>query len=130
MWLLNELANALYEAGRHDEALVVVDRAVAAAPTNAYALGTRGQILGALDRAAEAAEAFHAARTPPATPEDQPPDAWILSEADRVLAAAGGRDGHIFNLGHGVLPDTPSDSLARLVEHVHLATERTAVANP
>jgi uroporphyrinogen decarboxylase len=54
----------------------------------------------------------------------------VAREADRVLAEAGGRDGHIFNLGHGVLPDTPSDHLTRLVEHVHRATERTAVANP
>src|SRR5918995_366172 len=54
----------------------------------------------------------------------------VVREADRVLAAAGGRDGHIFNLGHGVLPDTPSDHLTRLVEHVHNATERTSVANP
>jgi uroporphyrinogen decarboxylase len=51
----------------------------------------------------------------------------VAREADRVLAAAGGRDGHIFNLGHGVLPDTPSDHLTRLVEHVHTATERTSV---
>jgi uroporphyrinogen decarboxylase len=54
----------------------------------------------------------------------------VVREADRVLAAAGGRDGHIFNLGHGVLPDSPSDHLARLVTHVHQVTERTAVANP
>jgi uroporphyrinogen decarboxylase len=54
----------------------------------------------------------------------------VREHAAGVLAAAGGRDGHIFNLGHGVLPDTPSDHLTRLVEHVHLATERTAVANP
>jgi uroporphyrinogen decarboxylase len=51
----------------------------------------------------------------------------VVREADRVLAAAGGRDGHVFNLGHGVLPDTPSDHLTRLVEHVHKATERTSV---
>jgi uroporphyrinogen decarboxylase len=54
----------------------------------------------------------------------------VARQADRVLAEAGGRDGHIFNLGHGVLPDTPSDHLTRLVEHVHAVTERTAVANP
>ena len=54
----------------------------------------------------------------------------VAREADRVLAEAGGRDGHIFNLGHGVLPDSPSDHLTRLVEHVHLATERTSIANP
>jgi uroporphyrinogen decarboxylase len=52
----------------------------------------------------------------------------VEREADRILAEAGGRDGHIFNLGHGVLPDTPSDHLTRLVEHVHKTTERTSVA--
>jgi uroporphyrinogen decarboxylase len=51
----------------------------------------------------------------------------VVREADRVLEAAGGRDGHVFNLGHGVLPDTPSDHLARLVSHVHKATERTSI---
>jgi uroporphyrinogen decarboxylase len=49
----------------------------------------------------------------------------IEREAQRVLDAAGGRDGHIFNLGHGVLPDSSVDSLTRLVGHVH---ERTAIA--
>ena len=53
----------------------------------------------------------------------------VRGEADRVLAAAGGRDGHIFNLGHGVLPDTPPEHLTRLVEHVHETTERIPVAN-
>ena len=40
-----------------------------------------------------------------------------------VLAAAGGRPGHIFNLGHGVLPETDPGDLGRLVRLVH---ERTA----
>jgi uroporphyrinogen decarboxylase len=40
-----------------------------------------------------------------------------------VLARAGGRVGHVFNLGHGVLPDTDPDVLARVVDLVH---ERTA----
>jgi len=44
-------------------------------------------------------------------------------EALAVLERAGGRPGHIFNLGHGVLPETPPDNLARLVDLVH---ERTA----
>jgi uroporphyrinogen decarboxylase len=47
----------------------------------------------------------------------------VAGEADRIIAAAGGRPGHVFNLGHGVLPDTPAEHLTRLVEHVH---ERTA----
>ena len=36
-----------------------------------------------------------------------------------VLARAGRRAGHIFNLGHGVLPDTPVEHLQRVVEVVH-----------
>ena len=36
-----------------------------------------------------------------------------------ILEKAGGRPGHVFNLGHGVLPDTNPDDLARLVELVH-----------
>jgi uroporphyrinogen decarboxylase len=36
-----------------------------------------------------------------------------------VLARAGGRPGHVFNLGHGVLPGTDPDALRRLRELVH-----------
>jgi uroporphyrinogen decarboxylase len=36
-----------------------------------------------------------------------------------ILAAVGGRPGHVFNLGHGVLPHTPVENLQRLVELVH-----------
>src|SRR4051812_27265087 len=36
-----------------------------------------------------------------------------------ILARAGGRPGHVFNLGHGVLPPTDPDTLGRLVELVH-----------
>jgi uroporphyrinogen decarboxylase len=48
----------------------------------------------------------------------------IAREARKVLDLAGGRPGHIFNLGHGVLPDTPSDHLRRLAELVHEDTAR------
>ena len=41
-----------------------------------------------------------------------------------VLRRAGGRPGHVFNLGHGVLPDTDPDLLSRLVDLVHRETER------
>jgi uroporphyrinogen decarboxylase len=46
---------------------------------------------------------------------------WPVVEdgARRVIEAAGGRPGHIFNLGHGVLPDSPVEHLQRLVEYVH-----------
>jgi uroporphyrinogen decarboxylase len=38
-----------------------------------------------------------------------------------VLAAAGGAPGHIFNLGHGVLPPTPVDNVLELIETVKSA---------
>ena len=43
----------------------------------------------------------------------------IEAAARDVLARAGGRAGHVFNLGHGVLPETDPDDLTRLVELVH-----------
>lgn len=47
-----------------------------------------------------------------------------VAEKSRViLDEAGGRAGHIFNLGHGILPETPVDTVRRLVDFVH---ERTA----
>jgi uroporphyrinogen decarboxylase len=48
----------------------------------------------------------------------------VEAEALDVLARAGARDGHIFNLGHGVLPTTPVGHLQRLVDLVHERTER------
>src|SRR5438876_3155849 len=41
-----------------------------------------------------------------------------------VLQRAANRPGHIFNLGHGVLADTPPDMLRRLVDAVHESTQR------
>jgi len=43
--------------------------------------------------------------------------------AREVLSDAAARPGHIFNLGHGVLPQTPPDHLRRLVELVHEHTQ-------
>jgi uroporphyrinogen decarboxylase len=43
----------------------------------------------------------------------------IEKEVKRILGEAGGRPGHIFNLGHGVLPNTPLDHVTALVEMVH-----------
>jgi uroporphyrinogen decarboxylase len=42
---------------------------------------------------------------------------------DDVLDRAGGRPGHVFNVGHGVVPQTPPDHVRHLVEHVR---ERTS----
>ncbi len=36
-----------------------------------------------------------------------------------ILADADGRPGHVFNLGHGVLPETSPDTLRRVVDLVH-----------
>ena len=43
----------------------------------------------------------------------------VRERADAVLDDADGRPGHVFNLGHGVLPATDPDRLRRLVDHVH-----------
>jgi uroporphyrinogen decarboxylase len=48
--------------------------------------------------------------------------------ARAVLDEAAGRPGHVFNLGHGVLPQTDTDLLRRLVDLVHEQTARTETA--
>jgi uroporphyrinogen decarboxylase len=45
--------------------------------------------------------------------------AVLRSQAKRVLDQAGGRPGHIFNLGHGILPETPVENVIALVDYVH-----------
>jgi uroporphyrinogen decarboxylase len=47
------------------------------------------------------------------------PAELVRERARDVLREAGGRAGHIFNLGHGVLPDTNVENLQVLVETVH-----------
>jgi uroporphyrinogen decarboxylase len=47
----------------------------------------------------------------------------LRTQVDAVLADAGPSPGHIFNLGHGIWPDTDPDAVARLIDYVH---ERTA----
>ena len=51
---------------------------------------------------------------------------WDATEAGAraVLAEADGRPGHVFNLGHGVLPDSDPAVLRRLVDFVHEETAR------
>jgi len=43
----------------------------------------------------------------------------LREQAKRILDQAGGRAGHIFNLGHGILPETPVENVIALVEMVH-----------
>ena len=43
----------------------------------------------------------------------------LKRQAKAVLDAAGGRPGHIFNLGHGVFPEVPAEHVKALVQMVH-----------
>ena len=47
------------------------------------------------------------------------PAAQLRALVDAVLEQAGPAPGHIFNLGHGIWPDTDPDAVARLVDYVH-----------
>jgi uroporphyrinogen decarboxylase len=48
----------------------------------------------------------------------------VAEQTRTVLAAARDLEGHVFNLGHGVLPETDPDVLARIVDLVHAETAR------
>ncbi len=52
------------------------------------------------------------------------PPGEIRRQAARILDSAGGRPGHIFNLGHGILEPTPPDHVRLLVDFVHEHTAR------
>ena len=96
------LLEAMREAGGHilgldfhvelDEAWARLERAA----------GTRVGIQGNLDPAVLFADL-----------------SYIRERARKILDQAGGRPGHIFNLGHGILPDTPVDHVVALVDYVH-----------
>jgi uroporphyrinogen decarboxylase len=43
----------------------------------------------------------------------------LRAQTKKILGQAGGRAGHIFNLGHGILPETPVENVIALVEMVH-----------
>jgi uroporphyrinogen decarboxylase len=51
---------------------------------------------------------------------------WDLVEVRtrEILKRIAGRPGHVFNLGHGVLPETQPEQLKRLVRFVHDATRK------
>ena len=54
------------------------------------------------------------------------PGEVLARKAAEVLDSAAGRPGHIFNLGHGIMPPTPEDAVRAVVDLVH---ERSAAAN-
>jgi uroporphyrinogen decarboxylase len=45
----------------------------------------------------------------------------MFKHVDDILERAGGRAGHIFNLGHGLLPSTPVEHVQMLAQYVHTA---------
>jgi uroporphyrinogen decarboxylase len=49
---------------------------------------------------------------------------FIEARVNEVLEQAGGRAGHIFNLGHGILPETPVENVVFMVETVHRLSRR------
>lgn len=53
---------------------------------------------------------------------DQPS---IAAQSQNLLDAVGGRPGHIFNLGHGIIPETPVDNVKYLVDYVHEHSARS-----
>ncbi len=48
----------------------------------------------------------------------------IERRVEDILRRAGNRSGHIFNLGHGILPQTPVDNVATVAEYVHKRSQR------
>jgi uroporphyrinogen decarboxylase len=48
----------------------------------------------------------------------------VRAQTERILKEAAGRPGHIFNLGHGILPETPVETVVALVEAVHELSAR------
>jgi uroporphyrinogen decarboxylase len=49
---------------------------------------------------------------------------FIRKRVQRILDQARNRPGHIFNLGHGLLPDTPFENVVALVDMVHQLSRR------
>ncbi|OFW02706.1 MAG: uroporphyrinogen decarboxylase [Acidobacteria bacterium RIFCSPLOWO2_02_FULL_68_18] len=52
------------------------------------------------------------------------PTERMFSQVDDILARVGGRPGHVFNLGHGILPMTPVEHVQMLAQYVHSASRR------
>ena len=52
------------------------------------------------------------------------PPIWLMRQAGRILDSVKGRNGHVFNLGHGILQHTPVENVKQLIEFVHDYTRR------
>jgi uroporphyrinogen decarboxylase len=52
------------------------------------------------------------------------PVARMFYQTDDILRRVAGRPGHIFNLGHGILPSTPLEHVQMLAQYVHSASRR------
>jgi uroporphyrinogen decarboxylase len=52
------------------------------------------------------------------------PTPRMFQQTDDILARAGRKPGHIFNLGHGILPSTPVEHVQMLAQYVHAASRR------
>jgi uroporphyrinogen decarboxylase len=52
----------------------------------------------------------------------------LRNRTSEILAHAGGRPGHIFNLGHGILPETPVENVRALVDFVRELSARYSSA--
>jgi uroporphyrinogen decarboxylase len=50
----------------------------------------------------------------------------IRTQARDILRRVNGRPGHIFNLGHGLLAETPPENVVELVKFVHDSTQRNS----
>jgi uroporphyrinogen decarboxylase len=48
----------------------------------------------------------------------------MFTQTEDILERVNGRPGHIFNLGHGILPSTPVEHVQRLAQYVHSASRR------
>lgn len=53
------------------------------------------------------------------------PSPRMFGQTDDILERVAGRAGHIFNLGHGILPSTPVEHVQMLAQYVHRASRRT-----
>jgi uroporphyrinogen decarboxylase len=49
----------------------------------------------------------------------------VVREAEAIVRAAGPAPGHIFNLGHGIIPGTPPENVGALVAAVHRVSAAT-----